>query len=895
MQARRTFRRIAVIVVAIVILAPLAVIGLFLASFDPNSYKPQVIAAAERALHRPVSIDGRLRMSLSLVPTISATGITIANPPGYQNTNLATLRRIEAKVALLPLLRHQLNILDLVLVDPVINLEYGPTGTPDWLIGQGAPAPAGTGAGTGSASGPAAGVALQSVSIENGTITYHPPMALVPLNAGQPAALATPQPTVLHIARFTGRAASLDAPLQLAIDAQYNGTPFTVAGTTGPVSRLTGSVAGGAPWPVDLTVSGQGANLRVTGQIAHPREASGYALHLHATAPDLAPLAAYLPAADRGDLPPLQQVDLRADLGPPAGGTLPSVTNVSLTAGKSDLTAWRKGLSLRSMNITLPALDQAVDVALAGQYQGRQVGLEGKAGPVGPVIEAALGAPAPAHAVPTERFTMNVAGRVGNALFNAAGGMATPSKLAGVAMKLSATIPDLAKLSDLVGTPLPAWTDIGVSGLLTDPGGQGLANTVALNSLAISSAQAQLGGAFSLRLGPKPDLQAVIHASRIDLTALLKAMPKPAAATPGTAGAGGAAPPQASPQPKPAAAVAPSNPHLIPDTPLPFNLLRAADGNVELTVDKLTYAGADYRALTAHALLRNGVLTVRPISGELPGGPVSGTLMVDAAANPPSVRLIEQAPAFRLGPLLRLLGQPGSASATVQLYADLGGAGSTAHDIASTLNGSLGVSTVNGEIDGALLDRLLTAAGLPAGVAGAQGPVQLRCFATRIDAHAGLASIRALTLDSSRLFMTGGGTVNLATEGLNVVLRPQTDLGGGATPIPFAVTGTLAHPATGIAPPGDYAQAIAAAGQKMGGGQTLFGQITRQLGLAPRSAAPQSCASALALARMGHPGPAPTTAGLATGGGNGGGTGSGSGQAPGAVSGPQNLLQSLFH
>ena len=331
MQARRTFRRVAVIAVAIVILAPLAVIGLFLASFDPNSYKPQVIAAAERMLHRPVTIDGRLRMNLSLVPTISASGITIANPPGYADADFATLRRIEAKVALLPLLRHQLNILDLVLVDPVINLEYGPTGTPNWELGPGGGAGGGAAGATGGAAGQAgsgAGLALQSVSIENGTITYHPPMALVPLNAGQPAALATPQPTVLHIARFTGRAASLDAPLQLAIDAQYNGTPFTVAGTTGPVSRLTGSVAGGAPWPVDLTVSGQGANLRVTGQIAHPREASGYALHLHATAPDLAPLAAYLPAADRGDLPPLQQVDLRADLGPPAGGTLPSVTNV---------------------------------------------------------------------------------------------------------------------------------------------------------------------------------------------------------------------------------------------------------------------------------------------------------------------------------------------------------------------------------------------------------------------------------------------------------------------------------------------------------------------------------------------------------------------------------------
>ncbi|OYV80998.1 MAG: membrane assembly protein AsmA, partial [Acidiphilium sp. 21-68-69] len=346
-----------------------------------------------------------------------------------------------------------------------------------------------------------------------------------------------------------------------------------------------------------------------------------------------------------------------------------------------------------------------------------------------------------------------------------AGGMASPSKLAGVAMKLSATIPNLAKLSDLAGTPLPAWTNIGISGLLTDPGGQSLTRAVALNSLAVSATQGQFGGAFSLTIGSRPDLQAVIHASRIDLSALLRAArpPSPAATAPGAAPAS-----QTTPAPSPAPASA------NPAANLPFNLLRAADGNVELTIDKLTYAGADYRALSAHALLRNGVLTVRPISGELPGGPVSGALMVNATSNPPSIRLVEQAPAFRLGPLLRLLGEPGSASATVQLYANLAGAGSTPHDIAATLNGALGISTVNGEIDGALLDHLLATAGLPAGLAGAQGPVQLRCFATRIDAADGLARIRALTLDSSRLFMTGGGSVNLATEGLNVVLKPQT-------------------------------------------------------------------------------------------------------------------------
>lgn len=886
MQARRTFRRIALIVVAIVILVPVAAVGIFVATFDPNSYKPQIVAAVEKLTHRQLTIEGRLRMNLSLVPTISASGITLANPPGYADANFVTLKRIEAQVALLPLIEHRLNILKLVLVDPVINLEYGPTGEPNWLLDR----RAGTGGGangTGAhAQGGKPGIALQSVAIRNGTITYRPATAIAPLSGGQQIE-TTARPTVLHIARFTGRADSLDAPLHLNVEAQYNGSPFTIAGTTGPVSRLTGASDQGAAWPIDLTVSGEGAKLHATGTIAHPRRASGYLLKLHATIPDLAALAPYLPPADAGmKIPPLKSVDMRAEIAEPISGSVPSINNVSITAGKSDLGDWRKGLSLTSLNVTLPALDQQLNIALAGQYQGRALGLEGKAGPIAPIADAALGlAPGkPAQSNPGERFTVNLAAKVGQSLVNVAGGIATPSKLAGVALKLNATIPDLAKLSDLAGMPLPAWTNIGASALLTDPGGKGLAHAIGLNSFTLSSDQAQLGGAFSLDLGKTPDLQAVVHAPRIDLTALLKAMPKPisagATSTPANSSTAQPSPPAASNAGQGAG-------RLIPDTPLPFNMLRTADGNVELTIDKLDYAGATYRAITAHGLLRKGVLAVRPISAELPGGSVSGTLHLDANANPPTMRITEQAPAFRLAPLLKLLGLPGSASATVQLYADLSGKGRTPHDIASNLNGAIGFSTVNGEIDGKLLDRLITDAGLPAGLAGSQGPVQLRCFATRIDAKAGIATLRALTLDSSRLFLTGTGSANLATEGLDILVRPEAQVGSGSTPIPFAITGTFANPSTGIAPAGAYAQTLATLGQHVAGGQGLLGRFAQRLGIEPKAASGQSCQGALALARMGHPGPAPAAASAPS-------TGS-TNASSGAARGPQNLLQSLFH
>ncbi len=887
MQQSKRFRRVAIVVVAIVILVPVAAVTIFVASFNPNRYKPQIIAAVERVTHRQLTIAGPLHMRLSLVPTISASGIVLANPPGFPDADMTTLKRVEARVALLPLLSRHIDIIKLVLVDPAITLEYDAAGRPNWLLNPPRQTPTAAPKAPLVESHTARKIALQSVAIENGTITYKPPAALVPLKPGIAPAAPRTQPVTLTVTRFTGRADALDAPLHVSMQARYDGAPFTLAGTVGPVSRLTG--AGSVPWPVDITLGAAGSNLHVKGSIAHPRLLRGYALDLHATIPNLAALDPYLagPNAGKADLPPLKSVDFKAQITQAASHALPAITNASLTAGQSGLDSWRKGLSISSLNATMASLDQPLDVAMAGQYQGKALGLEGTAGPLGPILEAALHETKPTkpgRPSTVQRFGVNLAAKVGNAQFGVAGGIASPEKLAGVALKLTAKIPDLAHLSDLAGTPLPTWTNIGLSGLLTDPGGQGLDHAVGLDSLAVSADQAQFGGAFSLIFGKVPDLQAVINAPRVDLASLLRAMPKPSAATGAPDGARANAPP-------PVATKSTGTGPLIPATPLPFGLLRRGNGNVELTIGQLMYDGATYDAITAHGLLQNGVLVVRPISAELPGGSVAGTLNVDATANPPRVHITEAAPAFRLAPLLTLLGLPNAAGATVQLYADLAGQGNTPRGIAATLDGNLGMATVNGEVDGALLNRLfggaLNAAGLPAGMVDAQGPVSVRCFAARLDAKNGLASLRALTLDSSRMYLTGTGTLDLGAERLNLILRPQVGVGNGSAPVPVAVSGTFRNPHTSVASPGAYGATAASLARQLGSsnGNTVLGRFAQQLGIAPRPSNPQSCHGALTLARMGHPGPMPIA-----------GTAPGTAQPQGRTpqGGPQNLLQNLF-
>jgi AsmA protein len=412
-----------------------------------------------------------------------------------------------------------------------------------------------------------------------------------------------------------------------------------------------------------------------------------------------------------------------------------------------------------------------------------------------------------------------------------------------------------------------------------DPGGLGLAHAIGFQSLALSSDQAQFGGAGSLTFGAVPDLQAIINAPRIDLSALMAAMPEPATnpAQPAT----------------PAAPAAPAN-QMIPNTPLPFGLLRQAAGNVELSVGQLLYRGVQYTAIQAHGLLRNGVLTVRPVSVQLPGGGITGSLSVNAAANPPQLSFAGEAPAFGVAPLLASLGLPHTAAGTVQAYADLAGQGNTPHEIAATLNGTLGVSMVNGVVDGAVLDHYfggaLRAENLPAGAIGAQGPALIRCFAARVDSRGGIGVVRAFTLESSRMYLTGTGSLAFGPERLDVILQPQIQMGNGAIPLPVRVGGSFSQPAPGIAPPGDYGATASAIGQRFANSRGFLGTLARRLGIAGRAPSPQSCTGALALARLGHPGPAPAPAPAAMP--NSGLPNRGTNQPP--PSGPQNLLQNLF-
>src|SRR5579883_3036755 len=162
-----------VLVVAVIIAVPF---------FIPvDTYKAQLVARVKDATGRDLRIDGPVSFSLLPSLALEANDVSFSNPPGAASKEMAKLAKLQVKLKLVPLLHRDVEIDQLVLVDPVIALEVDKQGRPNWQFGTAeakpaAPAPGKPAAGApASQSGGGNGLAelrLDDVRLVDGRISY---------------------------------------------------------------------------------------------------------------------------------------------------------------------------------------------------------------------------------------------------------------------------------------------------------------------------------------------------------------------------------------------------------------------------------------------------------------------------------------------------------------------------------------------------------------------------------------------------------------------------------------------------------------------------------------------------------------------------------------------------
>jgi uncharacterized protein involved in outer membrane biogenesis len=726
--------------------------GIGLATFNPDNLKPRIIAAVKQQTGRDLTLRGPIRLGFSLQPTLTVQGVVFANPPGYSRPQMATLERLDLKLALLPLLRRRVEIDSLVLVKPDILLETDAKGRPNWQFTPEPTATPSSGGGTAGDKTPAR-ITVADLKVQDGTLAMRED--------------ASGRATVLGVKSFEASAPSPDANLHITGEASYNGAPFILTADVGPLTRLQEQAGSSSAWPVQLTMAAAGAQLTVDGSLKDPLQGRGYTLKIAANIPDLVALSVFAPG---NKLPPLHDVAVTTQLAD-TGAAIPEISGLTVHVGASDLGATVAGLKLDKLDVAAAKLDQPVKASAAGSFANAPL-----------TVAASLGAPAMLMpgAKPAGPFPVDVSIAAAGAQIVLKGTMANPEHLTGLDLAVTANIGDLAALSPLAHRPLPALKTIAFQGALRDADG-GLAKGVALRGIKLTMPQADLAGDLAVGVGPRPSLQGNLKSGRIDADALRASIGK---TEPAPSGA----------NPAPAAAPPKSSGHVIPDMPIPFELLRQADADLTLNVGELKSGGALYHAIAFHLALRDGKLDLDPFSADLPEGHLAGAVTADAAQAAPPVALRLHAPALVLQPLLAALGEPALASGNLEVYADVRGAGTTPHAIASNLDGSIGVAMVNGAVDnrlfGSTLGPILKEISL-LDLVGRGGSSQVQCFAARLDAAHGVGTFRTLVLASSLLTMDGGGSVNFGNETLDLHVRPQARVGGTGLVVPLRVAGSF--------------------------------------------------------------------------------------------------------
>jgi uncharacterized protein involved in outer membrane biogenesis len=769
---KRLLRAAALLLVGLILLGGIATIALHLA-LTRGALAGRVDAALERALGREVT-QGAFSIRLGLRPRIAMADATIANIPGGSRPDFARIGRLEVTLALLPLFSGRVEIDTILLADSEIVLERNAEGRANWEFGGGGASGGG-------------GISIGGIEIEASRI-------LLPGQAVGEVGIAS-----LSLARDRP-----DGPLDLDGRITVDGEALAIA------AHLGTEVAGATP--IEATITGTGLRIALHGTWPRGTDAPGWSMAVQAEADPAA--VQRLARLSGRTVPAVGAVSLAARVA--AGSPMPSIADLTLRIGTTDLGAHLPGLLVTQAELTAASFDAPARLSAQGRRGGADLAVTATLPSLRQIATA--GDALPVEAVLT-------AGRARLAL---SGPVPRDLDLTRATFDARLTTPDFALLGPVLGVALPRVTGLTAQarlGGLTTP-------ELRLDALSATADALELGGNLAIVLSPRTAFRGQLAARRLDLDAL---------------GGGG-------PAPRRSAA------RILPDRDLPIDALRGADAALRLSVQQLTASGIAWRDASGTVALADGRLVIDPLQVTSPGGPVGGRAVLDSAARPPRVelRLDSRGRGLDLVALNRAFGVPAAFTGSAELALDLRGTGATTRAVLASLSGEAGIAMVGGHFIGGSALRIgpdLVRALLPRGTPA--GGLALRCLALRLSAADGVARSEALLMEGEFGRIDGTLAINLRDETVAARLLPDVSVMGVTVRAPVTIGGTLADPRIGVEPGAALARVV---------GDTVANRLWRSstvefLRDATGSTPPGGdCGAALTLARLGRAGPMPAAA-----------------------------------
>lgn len=439
---------------------------------------------------------------------------------------------------------------------------------------------------------------------------------------------------------------------------------------------------------------------------------------------------------------------------------------------KANLT-YRDGRSQKSTNFMIKSLTghtrglkSPFNLDIDGSYNNIHFKVAGEFGSFGQLTN------------PSVPFPVQLEARLLNTLIKVNGTIKKPMEGKGLNLKLSLESPDIGKLSKLAETQLPSVGPLHITAHLTDS-----EKTYSFRNFNVNIGRSKLGGKVSVKMVSEiPSVNVNLTTLDLDLTEFKVPADKK----------------EKKGKEKPAKSKGKKK-RIFSNDPLPLDGLRKLDADIKINGNRILANGIELKNPVLNLKLNKGILSIYPLKGNIAGGNLSLNISLNAARNRPvpTLNLKMNIKNADLGVLLKdmkitdLL-----SSGKVDVEIDLRGKGESLQTLMAGLNGKTILIMGEGKIKNKFVDfiaadlvKLITPGGMKKDL------TKINCFVNRFDIKQGLAQNKWFLFDTEEITVMGEGDINLATEKLNLKMRPkpkQKSLLSLAVPI--NIRGTLSEP-----------------------------------------------------------------------------------------------------
>jgi AsmA family protein len=183
--------------------------------------------------------------------------------------------------------------------------------------------------------------------------------------------------------------------------------------------------------------------------------------------------------------------------------------------------------------------------------------------------------------------------------------------------------------------------------------------------------------------------------------------------------------------------------------------------------------------LSTHVLMKDGVITLAPLVFDMAGGNLNSTIKLDGSGregkNAIKATAKVTARHIRIKELFPAIAALKATVGEINGDAQLSATGNSVASMLAASNGELKTLVNQGEVSKLLLEQMgLNVGNIILTKLFGDKQVKLNCMATDFDVVNGLMQARMFVVDTEEAVITVSGTVNLATEKLDLTLRPET-------------------------------------------------------------------------------------------------------------------------